>query len=43
MQRTTGLGGTRAYELIKALLEIKILEAVSGHGKGKYMFVDVAK
>lgn len=43
VQKTTGLGGTRAYELIKALLEIKVIEAVSGHGKGKYKFVMLNK
>lgn len=41
VQSATGLGSTRAYELIKFLLDRKIIEAVSGHGKGKYKFVDV--
>lgn len=34
VQNVTGLGSTRAYELIKALLEIKVIETISGHGKG---------
>lgn len=41
IQGATGLGSTRAYELIKALLEIKIIESVNGHGKGKYGFADI--
>ena len=38
VQSVTGLGSTRAYELIRALLEIKVIQPVSGHGKGKYRF-----
>lgn len=37
--KITQLGHTRASELIKQLVEANIIEAVSGHGKGKYKFV----
>lgn len=39
VQKITQLGHTRASELIKQLVEANIIEAVSGHGKGKYKFV----
>ena len=38
VQKVTGLGGTRAYELLKSLQNIQMIEVVSGHGKGKYKF-----
>lgn len=38
IQGVTELGGTRVYQLIKALLEIKMIEPVKGFGKGKYKF-----
>lgn len=38
VQAVTGLGGTRAYELLKILLNIRAICPVSGHGKGKYKF-----
>lgn len=40
VQAATGLGSTRAYELITALLGIKLIETVSGYGKGKYKFAE---
>ena len=39
VESLTGLKSTRAYELIKLLLEANIIEPVKGHGKGKYRFV----
>ncbi len=38
VQEITKLGNTRASELIKELVEAKIIEAVTGYGKGKYKF-----
>ena len=35
----TTLKSTRAYELIKLLLNANIIEPVKGHGKGKYRFI----
>ena len=34
----TGLKSTRASELIKLLLDSKVIVPVNGHGKGKYRF-----
>ncbi len=34
----TGLKGTRAYEIVKLLLDNDIIRPVKGHGKGKYCF-----
>lgn len=39
VEKTTGLKATRASEIIKLLLENKAIEAVKGHGKGKYKFI----
>ena len=33
-----GLKASRASELIKAMYEMGLIEAVKGHGKGKYRF-----
>ena len=38
VETVTGLKSTRASELIKFLLNHDIIEAVQGHGKGKYHF-----
>lgn len=38
VEEVTGLKATRASELIKLLLENRAIEAVQGHGKGKYHF-----
>ena len=38
VETVTGLKSTRASELIKFLLNHDIIEAVQGHGKGKYRF-----
>ena len=38
MQKITQLGKSRASELLKLLKTAKIIEAVPGHGKGKYRF-----
>jgi len=38
MMTITGLKPTRASELLKELAEAKVIEAVSGFGKGKYRF-----
>ena len=35
----TTLKSTRAYELIKLLLNANIIEPVKGHGKGRYRFI----
>lgn len=35
----TGLKATRASEVIKLLTSAEVIEAVKGHGKGKYCFV----
>ena len=35
----TGLKATRASEVIKLLTSAEIIEAVKGHGKGKYCFI----
>ena len=40
VESLTGLKSTRAYELIKLLLEANIIEPVKGHGKGKYRFIN---
>ena len=34
----TGLKATRAYEIVKLLLDNGIIRLVKGHGKGKYSF-----
>ncbi|MBQ1689605.1 MAG: hypothetical protein II073_10055, partial [Lachnospiraceae bacterium] len=34
----TGLKSTRASELIKILVDSKVIVPVTGHGKGKYRF-----
>ena len=34
----TGLKSTRAYELIKLLVDSKVIVPITGHGKGKYRF-----
>ena len=39
MLAVTGLGKSRASELLKLLVERKVIKAVSGHGKGKYQFL----
>ncbi len=39
VESLTDLKSTRAYELIKLLLQVDILEPIKGHGKGKYRFV----
>ncbi len=38
VQKITQLGHTRASELLKELVEVKLIETVSGYGKGKYRF-----
>lgn len=38
-EEITGLGSTRASEILKILLENKIIEPVKGQGKGKYRFL----
>ena len=43
VQSVTGLKSTRASELLKALLEAKVIESVSGYGKGKYRFCEKGK
>ncbi|HOO80125.1 MAG TPA: hypothetical protein PLQ04_07035, partial [Lachnospiraceae bacterium] len=40
VQSATKLGHTRASELIKELVNVNIIETVTGHGKGKYRFCD---
>lgn len=37
-ETVTGLKATRAYEIIKLLLNNGIIRLVKGHGKGKYSF-----
>lgn len=39
IQPVTGLGASRASELLKMLLEKEVIQAVKGHGKGKYRFI----
>ncbi len=39
VQSVTGLGTSRTSELLKVLLDVKVIEAVIGQGKGKYKFV----
>ena len=39
VENLTDLKSTRAYELVKLLLQAKIIEPVKGHGKGKYRFI----
>lgn len=38
VKKVTGLGSTRASEILKFMLEKGIIEAVAGFGKGKYRF-----
>lgn len=38
VQEITKLGNTRASELIKKLVEAKIIKPITGYGKGKYRF-----
>ncbi len=38
MQKVTGLGTTRASAVLKNMLQTKIIETVTGYGKGKYRF-----
>ena len=38
VENITGLKGTRAYEILKLLLNNDIIRPVRGHGKGKYCF-----
>ncbi len=38
VENITGLKGTRAYEIVKLLLDNDIIRPVRGHGKGKYCF-----
>lgn len=40
MQKITGLGTSRASELLKDLAHVQIIEAVTGYGKGKYKFCE---
>lgn len=40
VQIVTGLRHTRASEVLNILIEVKIIESVTGHGKGKYKFSD---
>ena len=42
VQHATGLKPTRASMLIKELVKRKILEPVSGYGKGKYKFTGIS-
>ena len=39
----TGLKATRASEVIKLLISAEVIEAVKGHGKGKYCFIKEVK
>lgn len=39
IKSVTGLGASRASELLKMLLEKEVIQAVKGHGKGKYRFI----
>ena len=38
VETATGLKATRAYEIVKLLLDNGIIRLVKGHGKGKYSF-----
>ena len=38
VEEITGLKSSRASELIKLLLDSKVIVPVTGHGKGKYRF-----
>lgn len=38
VEKVTGLGSTRASEILKLMLNKEIIEAVTGFGKGKYRF-----
>ena len=40
MQKITGLGTSRASDLLKSLVHAQIIEAVTGYGKGKYKFCE---
>lgn len=40
MQKITELGASRASDLLKDLVHAKIIESVTGYGKGKYKFCD---
>ena len=39
VEKLTGLKSTRASELLKQLLNAGIIQAIKGHGKGKYRFM----
>lgn len=39
VEKLTGLKSTRASELLKLLLNAGIIQAIKGHGKGKYRFL----
>ena len=39
VEKLTGLKSTRASELLKQLLDAGIIQAIKGHGKGKYRFM----
>ncbi len=39
VEKVTGLKSTRASELLKILLDNRIIESVQGYGKGKYRFL----
>ena len=43
VEELTGLKSTRASELLKILLNVRIIQATKGHGKGKYCFIDPKK
>lgn len=38
VEKVTDLKSTRASEIIKLMMENDVIEAVKGHGKGKYRF-----
>lgn len=38
VQKITNLGTSRASDLLKELVNAQVIEAVTGHGKGKYRF-----
>ena len=40
VQKITDLGTSRASDLLKDLLNARIIEVVTGHGKGKYKFCE---
>ena len=43
VEKLTGLKSTRVSELLKLLLDAGIVQAIKGHGKGKYCFIDPKK